>query len=102
MFYHKKEEGKEYAKMGKHNKVVYQYLKEHNICVSCGRKNDGERVRCGVCSDKYNRNARIRARELKIQQLTVYCSKCKQNAVKYSGLCDECYGEVVIPEYLRR
>ena len=87
--------------MGKHNKVIYQYLKAHKICVSCGRKTNGEKVRCDVCSEKYNRNARIRAREIKIQQLTIYCSKCGKNVVKSNGLCDECYGEVVIPEYLR-
>lgn len=87
--------------MSRHNKVVYQYLKAHNMCVTCGNRTNGETVRCDVCSEKYNRNARIRAREIKIQQLTIYCSKCGKNAVKYNGLCDECYGEVVIPDFLR-
>ena len=88
--------------MGKHNKVVYEYLKAHKICVSCGRKTNGERIRCNLCSDKYNRNAREKAKRIKIQESLIYCSKCNKNVVKYNGLCDECYEEVVIPEYIRR
>lgn len=87
--------------MSRHNKVVYQYLKAHNICVSCGRKTSGETVRCDVCREKYNRNARIRERQIKIQESLIYCNKCCKNTVKFNGLCDECYGAVVIPDFLR-
>ena len=87
--------------MGKHNKVIYQYLKAHKICVSCGRKTNGERIRCDECSDRYNANARRRAREIKIQESLIYCNKCGKNVVKSNGLCDECYEAVVIPEYIR-
>jgi predicted amidophosphoribosyltransferase len=88
--------------MGKHNKVVYEYLKSHNLCVSCGRKTNWDKVRCASCSERYNRNARLKARQIRIQKSYIYCSKCGKNVVKSNGLCDECYGEVVIPEYLRR
>ena len=87
--------------MSKHNKVVYEYLKSHNMCVSCGRKTNWDKVRCSVCSDRYNASARRKAKEIKIQESLIYCNKCKKNVVKSNGLCDKCYGEVVIPEYLR-
>ena len=87
--------------MGRHNKVVYQYLKSHNMCVTCGRKTNGEHVRCDVCYEKYNRKRLKKPIKEKIQVEKIYCSKCGENIVKYSGLCDKCYGEVVIPEYLR-
>ena len=87
--------------MGKHNKVVYEYLKSHNLCVSCGRKTNWDKVRCNVCRNRYNANARRKTRERKIQESLIYCNKCGKNVVKSNGLCDECYGEVVIPEYIR-
>ena len=87
--------------MGKHNKVVYEYLKSHNRCVSCGRKTNGERVRCEVCYEKYNRKRLKKPSKVKVQIEKTYCSKCGENIVKHSGLCDECYGDVVIPEFLR-
>lgn len=86
--------------MGKHNKVVYQYLKSHNLCVTCGRKTNGEHVRCEVCYEKYNRK-RLKPVIEKVQEKKTYCSKCGKNAVKSNGLCDECYEAVVIPEYIR-
>lgn len=88
--------------MSRHNKEIYEYLKNHKICVTCGRKTDGEKVRCDYCNDKYNRIARMRARQIKIQESTIYCNKCKENIVKYNGLCDKCYEDVVIPKYLTR
>jgi predicted amidophosphoribosyltransferase len=97
---HKEEEGKNWQIMSKHNKVVYEYLKSHNMCVTCGRKTNGEHVRCEVCYEKYNRK-RLKPFREKVQENKTYCSKCEKNTVKYSGLCDKCYGEVVIPEYLR-
>lgn len=87
--------------MGRHNKVVYEYLKSHNICVTCGRKTNGKHVRCDVCYEKYNRKRLKKPIKEKIQVEKIYCSKCGENIVKHSGLCDKCYGEVVIPEYLR-
>ena len=80
--------------------MVYQYLKINGMCVTCGRKTNGERVRCEVCYEKYNRK-RLKPKEQKIKPLTIYCNKCKNNIVKHNGLCDKCYEEVVIPNYLR-
>ena len=99
---HKEEEGKNWQVMSKHNKVVYEYLKSHKMCVSCGRKINGDKVRCRVCLDRYSAYARRREKEIKIQESLIYCNKCKKNVVKFNGLCDKCYEEVVIPEYLRR
>lgn len=99
---HNEEEGNESERMSRHNRVVYQFLKRNHICVACGEKTNGETVRCYKCNQKYNRNARRKTKELKIQESKIYCNKCKKNVVKSNGLCDKCYKEVVIPEYLRR
>lgn len=99
---HNEEEGNELQIMSKHNRVIYQYLKRNHICVACGEKTNGETVRCYKCNEKYNRNARRKTKELKLQESLIYCNKCKKNVVRFNGLCDKCYGEVVIPEYLRR
>lgn len=98
---HNEEEGNESERMSKHNRVVYQFLKRNHICVACGEKTNGETVRCYKCNEKYNRNHRRRTKELKIQESLIYCNKCKKNVVKSNGLCDECYKEVVIPDFIK-
>lgn len=87
--------------MSKHNKVIYQYFKINRMCVTCGRKTNGEKVRCDVCYEKYNRKRLKPRKESKIKATTIYCNKCKKKVVKFNGLCDKCYEEVVIPNYLR-
>lgn len=87
--------------MGRHNKVVYEYLKSHNLCVSCGRKTNWDKVRCASCSERYNRNARVKAEEQRKIRLHKICYRCGSIISQTDKLCDKCYGEVVIPEYLR-
>ena len=70
------------------------------MCVTCGGKNNTEWVRCSDCYDKYNR-IRLKPQKIKVQMPKIYCSKCQKNIVKNNGLCDKCYGDVVIPSYLR-
>ena len=86
--------------MSSHSKLVYQYLKINKMCVTCGGKNDTDRVRCASCYDKYNR-IRLKPNKVKVQMPKIYCNNCKKNVVKSNGLCDECYEDVVIPDFLK-
>lgn len=87
--------------MSKHSKVVYEYLKSHNLCVSCGRKTNWDKVRRASCSDRYNRNSRVKAEEQrKIKQHKI-CYRCGSIMSQTDKLCDNCFDEVVIPDFIK-
>lgn len=90
--------------MSDYSKIAYDFYKRNKICTWCGkRKTNGTRTICDRCSDlrKNNREKYKKAKRNRYIQKISACYKCGSNLSSIKGLCDKCYGEVVIPEYLR-
>lgn len=93
--------------MSEYRRLAYEFYKRNHICTQCRkRKTDGTRVTCDRChSLNKMRNQKKREEKTKkekpMRPLNT-CYKCGEKVSSMNSLCDKCYGEVVIPEYLRR
>ena len=73
-------------------------IKGETLCVSCKERKREHREVARKYNAKYEKKLRIK-RELMQKGRT--CYHCGELLNGRKGLCDKCYEEVVIPEYLR-
>lgn len=93
--------------MSDYSRIAYEFYKNNKICTQCRkRKTSGRIIICDICDannklrnkKKQPENRKIVKRELSKKR----CYRCGSEMTVQNTLCDKCYGEVVIPEYLRR
>lgn len=92
--------------MSDYSKIVYEFYKKNKICTQCRkRKTNGKITLCDVCNSKMKlRNKKKRLEKIKNdkrERMINHCYKCGIEMTVQNTLCDKCYGEVVIPDYIK-
>ena len=85
-----------------------EFWKSLGLCTKCHKRKAENGSLCDKCRERIKNNRLKREKLAKIKErkerkiITKHCYKCGNTLDKYifKTLCDKCYEEVVIPEFL--